>query len=278
VVLGVRIVPAHAPSTTITRNSDLQDACQTDHVRHRALHVAVQPSLTRHPCRRHHLRSPPRPHPTLRARDVLHVLRRHRRLHDRRRDVPPLNARGPRAPAAARHALAALSARPWMATSITDFWSFRWHQFFRNTFVAFGARPGGALFGKAGRAIRRIRRVRFDTLRWFVGAREGDGVQQRKFLPSDGRRRGARARLVARDWLAGAGFLGLGVDDDVDPFLGHVYAGWMGTTRHDRMRLFQAWATTRESDRRCYHFSHDEPLTNLSNWISDHHRGQTQHT
>lgn len=44
----------------------------------------------------------------------------------------------------------ALSARPWMATSITDFWSFRWHQFFRNTFVAFGARPGGALFGKPG--------------------------------------------------------------------------------------------------------------------------------
>ena len=43
-----------------------------------------------------------------------------------------------------------LSARPWMATSITDFWSFRWHQFFRNTFIALGARPGGALFGKPG--------------------------------------------------------------------------------------------------------------------------------
>ena len=44
----------------------------------------------------------------------------------------------------------ALSARPWMATSIADFWSFRWHQFFRQTFVAFGARPGGALLGRPG--------------------------------------------------------------------------------------------------------------------------------
>ncbi len=44
----------------------------------------------------------------------------------------------------------ALSARPWTATSIADFWSFRWHQFFRHTFVAFGARPGGALFGQSG--------------------------------------------------------------------------------------------------------------------------------
>ena len=44
----------------------------------------------------------------------------------------------------------ALSARPWMATSIADFWSFRWHQFFRNTFITFGARPGGALLGQPG--------------------------------------------------------------------------------------------------------------------------------
>ena len=44
----------------------------------------------------------------------------------------------------------ALSARPWMATSIVDFWGFRWHQFFRHTFVTFGARPGGALLGRVG--------------------------------------------------------------------------------------------------------------------------------
>jgi hypothetical protein len=44
----------------------------------------------------------------------------------------------------------ALSARPWMATSIVDFWAFRWHQSFRHTFVAFGARPGGALLGRPG--------------------------------------------------------------------------------------------------------------------------------
>jgi len=48
----------------------------------------------------------------------------------------------------------ALSARPWMATSITDFWSFRWHQSARHTFISWGARPGarpgGALLGRPG--------------------------------------------------------------------------------------------------------------------------------
>ncbi|KAI9445222.1 hypothetical protein H4582DRAFT_1914079 [Lactarius indigo] len=44
----------------------------------------------------------------------------------------------------------AVSARPWTATSIADFWSFRWHQFLRHTFIKFGARPGGALFGRPG--------------------------------------------------------------------------------------------------------------------------------
>ena len=47
----------------------------------------------------------------------------------------------------------ALSARPWMATSIMDFWGFRWHQFFRHTFVTFGARPCGALLGRAGAVL-----------------------------------------------------------------------------------------------------------------------------
>ncbi|KAI0267677.1 hypothetical protein BC834DRAFT_822135 [Gloeopeniophorella convolvens] len=43
-----------------------------------------------------------------------------------------------------------LANRPWLATSITEFWSFRWHQSFRHTFTVFGARPGGALFGRPG--------------------------------------------------------------------------------------------------------------------------------
>ncbi|KAI0302801.1 hypothetical protein B0F90DRAFT_1627170 [Multifurca ochricompacta] len=43
-----------------------------------------------------------------------------------------------------------LSDRPWVATSITQFWSFRWHQFFRHIFVVFGARPGGKLLGHPG--------------------------------------------------------------------------------------------------------------------------------
>jgi hypothetical protein len=46
-----------------------------------------------------------------------------------------------------------LSDRPWTSTSITEFWSFRWHQFFRHMFVVYGARPGGALLGKPGACI-----------------------------------------------------------------------------------------------------------------------------
>ncbi|KAI0302795.1 hypothetical protein B0F90DRAFT_1809736 [Multifurca ochricompacta] len=46
-----------------------------------------------------------------------------------------------------------LSDRPWMSTSITQFWSFRWHQFFRHIFVVFGARPGGKLLGQPGALI-----------------------------------------------------------------------------------------------------------------------------
>ena len=40
--------------------------------------------------------------------------------------------------------------RPWMSTSVQEFWSFRWHQIVRHLFIVFGARPGGALFGKPG--------------------------------------------------------------------------------------------------------------------------------
>jgi Membrane bound O-acyl transferase family len=40
--------------------------------------------------------------------------------------------------------------RPWMSTSITELWGFRWHQMFRYLFVTFGSRPGGALLGRVG--------------------------------------------------------------------------------------------------------------------------------
>jgi len=43
-----------------------------------------------------------------------------------------------------------ISHRPWLSTSVREFWSYRWHQFFRHFFVVFGARPGGALFGLPG--------------------------------------------------------------------------------------------------------------------------------
>ncbi|KAI0295338.1 hypothetical protein B0F90DRAFT_1939935 [Multifurca ochricompacta] len=38
--------------------------------------------------------------------------------------------------------------RPWMSTSIHEFWSVRWHQLFRRVFIIFGARPGGTLLGR----------------------------------------------------------------------------------------------------------------------------------
>jgi len=43
-----------------------------------------------------------------------------------------------------------VSHRPWLSTSINEYWSFRWHQLFRHVFVTFGARPGGALLGRPG--------------------------------------------------------------------------------------------------------------------------------
>ena len=43
-----------------------------------------------------------------------------------------------------------VSHRPWLSTSLHEFWSFRWHQLFRHIFIVFGARPGGALLGRPG--------------------------------------------------------------------------------------------------------------------------------
>ena len=43
-----------------------------------------------------------------------------------------------------------ISNRPWLSTSIHQYWSFRWHQLFRHIFIVFGARPGGALLGRPG--------------------------------------------------------------------------------------------------------------------------------
>lgn len=40
--------------------------------------------------------------------------------------------------------------RPWMSTSVTEFWGKRWHQFFRHLFVVYGSRPGGKLAGWYG--------------------------------------------------------------------------------------------------------------------------------
>ena len=43
-----------------------------------------------------------------------------------------------------------VSNRPWLSTSINEYWSIRWHQLFRHVFITFGARPCGALLGRPG--------------------------------------------------------------------------------------------------------------------------------
>jgi hypothetical protein len=60
---------------------------------------------------------------------------------------------------------------PWMSTSITEFWSFRWHQLFRYLFVTFGSRPGGALLGRAGALMGAfaMSAVLHDLSMWGVG-------------------------------------------------------------------------------------------------------------
>jgi hypothetical protein len=40
--------------------------------------------------------------------------------------------------------------RPWMSTSVTEFWGKRWHQFFRHLFVVYGSRPGREIAGWYG--------------------------------------------------------------------------------------------------------------------------------
>ncbi|KAF7773265.1 hypothetical protein Agabi119p4_5432 [Agaricus bisporus var. burnettii] len=39
---------------------------------------------------------------------------------------------------------------PWLATSVTDYWSMRWHQLFRDIFVSVGGNPFYMLLGRAG--------------------------------------------------------------------------------------------------------------------------------
>ncbi|KAF8150629.1 membrane bound O-acyl transferase family-domain-containing protein [Crassisporium funariophilum] len=39
---------------------------------------------------------------------------------------------------------------PWFSTSLTQFWSRRWHQLFRDNFVSFGGRPLAWLIGRVG--------------------------------------------------------------------------------------------------------------------------------
>ncbi|KIJ05557.1 hypothetical protein PAXINDRAFT_103729 [Paxillus involutus ATCC 200175] len=39
---------------------------------------------------------------------------------------------------------------PWFATSVSDFWGRRWHQFYRRTFIFLGIYPLSLVFGRMG--------------------------------------------------------------------------------------------------------------------------------
>ncbi|KAF8838767.1 hypothetical protein BDN67DRAFT_997542 [Paxillus ammoniavirescens] len=40
--------------------------------------------------------------------------------------------------------------QPWLATSVRDLWGWRWHQFFRQTFIFLGGYPLSLVFGRVG--------------------------------------------------------------------------------------------------------------------------------
>ncbi|PSR75642.1 hypothetical protein PHLCEN_2v8933 [Hermanssonia centrifuga] len=46
-----------------------------------------------------------------------------------------------------------LSQAPWLSTSLAEFWSKRWHQSFRRSFVQLGGKPLRFLFGRIGGII-----------------------------------------------------------------------------------------------------------------------------
>lgn len=144
----IRVVPAQARSAAITPRRSSPHA---DHVRHRNLHHVPTLPLTppQTTCSSIHTSAIP----ARRARGILHTLRRHRCVHNCRRngistliDWVPLGS-PPRTGPYSPHALG----RPTLL--IAHFWGFRWHlfcrfcRFCRYTFVAFRVRLGGPLLG-----------------------------------------------------------------------------------------------------------------------------------
>ena len=232
---------APIPSAAVTRRGGLQIASQADRERRGHLHRATHPSFARHFCGRHVLRSAPRPPPARRARGVYYALLRFRCVHDHRGDVPYLDARRPRTPAAARRGLARALRAPLDGHLNRGLLEFPLAPVPPAPLHRVWRAPWRCTPRAARRAAWRVWCVRRDAPHRLLGAREGVRVQQRwRVLPSHGRRRGARGLMAANNRYEGAGCLGLAVDDRVDTFVGHVYARWVGTTRPHRMRRLPA--------------------------------------
>jgi len=83
----------------------------------------------------------------------------------------------------------------------------------RDAFAVFDARPGGALLGSRARFSTRLACPPCYAMFAYGGSGEGRSSASRCVLRSHERRRGVGARLEVHDRRAGAGIMGLSVDD-----------------------------------------------------------------
>ncbi|KAF7375027.1 MBOAT-2 domain-containing protein [Mycena sanguinolenta] len=114
---------------------------------------------------------------------------------------------------------------PWLATSLTDFWATRWHQIFRQDFVALGAKPLSLVAGRPGGVLGAflMSGVLHYVGTWGNGSRhrcQGDLL----FL-DDGRWGDLGGVLEAAYWQPGERLGRMDVDVRVDCRLGASHGG-----------------------------------------------------
>ncbi|KAH9030383.1 hypothetical protein EDB84DRAFT_211478 [Lactarius hengduanensis] len=150
-----------------------------------------------------------------------------------------------------------ISHRPWLSTSLHEFWSYRWHQLFRHTFVTFGARPGGALLGRPGALIGAFAVsgvMHFTTGVWGLGNGAEFGTAGGFFLLMGlgvamevGFRKVTGMRVGGFFWLLWTMFVG--------PRVWRTYDRHVGSARHAGERNVPDSNSPREATRRCRRWS-----------------------
>ncbi|KAJ7494618.1 hypothetical protein B0H11DRAFT_2227419 [Mycena galericulata] len=115
---------------------------------------------------------------------------------------------------------------PWFATSLTEFWAARWHQVFRQEFIAVGFRPLSLVAWPQRWSPRSILGVRGVALCGVVGNGKRRGRQGHLVFLDDGHRSRFRRNLEAnfRKALSTAGWGGFG---PVVGFLVSVTLWWI---------------------------------------------------